>query len=46
MDLFGPCKTSNMGNRYVLRMTDKFTKYAEVFAIPNKEGDTVAEVKE
>ena len=42
LDLFGPCKTSDMGNKYILTMTDAFTKYAEVVAIPNKEATTVA----
>jgi hypothetical protein len=43
MDLFGPCKTSDAGNKYVLTMTDAFTKYAEIVAIPNKEAVTVAD---
>jgi hypothetical protein len=42
MDLFGPCKTSDMGNKYVLTITDAFMKYAEICAIPNKEAETVA----
>ena len=43
MDLFGPCKTSDAGNKYVLTMTDAFTKYAEIVAIPYKEAVTVAD---
>ncbi len=43
MDLFGPCKTSDMGNKYILTITDAFTKYSEVVAIPNKEAVTVAD---
>jgi hypothetical protein len=43
MDLFGPCKTSDMGNKYILTITDAFTKYSEVVAIPNKEAETVAD---
>ena len=43
MDLFGPCKTSDFSNKYVLTMTDAFTKYAEIVAIPNKEAETVAD---
>jgi hypothetical protein len=35
-------KTSAQGNKMVLVMTDTFTKYAEVIAIPNKEAETVA----
>jgi hypothetical protein len=44
MDLFGPCITLDMGNKYTLTVTDAFTKYAEIFAIPIKEPETVAEV--
>ena len=44
MNLIGPCKkTSDAGNKYVLTMTDVFTKYAEIVAIPNKEAITVAD---
>ncbi len=43
MDLFGPCKTSDMGNKYILTITDAFTKYSEIVAIPNKEAETVAD---
>jgi hypothetical protein len=43
MDLFGACKTSDLGNKYVLTITDTF-KYAEICAIPNKEAETVAEM--
>jgi hypothetical protein len=42
IDLFGPLKTSEQGNKMVLVMTDAFTKYAEAIAIPNKEAETVA----
>jgi hypothetical protein len=42
MDLFGPCKTSDMGNKYILTITDAFTKYSEIVALPNKEAETVA----
>ena len=43
MDLFGPCKTLDAGDKYVLAMTDAFTKYAEIVAIPNKQDTTVAD---
>jgi hypothetical protein len=43
MNQFGPCKTSDMGNTFVLTKTDAFTKHAEAFAIPNKEAEIVAE---
>jgi hypothetical protein len=41
-DLFGPLKTSSEGKKYVLCITDAFTKYAEMLAIDNKEAPTVA----
>jgi hypothetical protein len=42
MDLFGPLKTSNSGKKFVLCLTDAFTKYAVMLAIDNKEAITVA----
>jgi transposase InsO family protein len=42
MDLFGPLKTSSQGKKFVLCITDAFTKYAEMVAIDNKEATTVA----
>jgi hypothetical protein len=30
IDLFGLCKTLDMGNKYILRMIDVFTKFAEI----------------
>jgi hypothetical protein len=42
LDLFGAVKSSSNKNNYILCMTDAFTKYAEVVAIPNKEAPTVA----
>ena len=41
MDLFGPLKTSAQGKKFVLCITDAFTKYAEMLAIENKEAVTV-----
>jgi hypothetical protein len=41
MDLFGPLKTSEQGKKYILCMTDAFTKYVELVALPNKETITV-----
>ena len=43
VDLFGPLKTSECGKKYIICITDLFTKYAEVIAIPNKEATTVAQ---
>ena len=42
LDLFGPLKTSEKHNKYILTMTDAATKYAEAIAIPDKEAITVA----
>ena len=42
-DLFGPLKTSGNNKKYILCMTDAFTKYVELVALDNKEASTVAE---
>ena len=42
-DLFGPLKTSDKGKKFILCITDAFTKYVELVALPNKEASTVAE---
>jgi hypothetical protein len=42
VDLFGPLKTSGNSNKYILCITDAFTKHAEVIPIENKQADTVA----
>ncbi len=42
-DLFGPLKTSDKGKKFILCVTDAFTKYVELVALPNKEAVTVAE---
>ena len=44
IDLFGPLKNSEKGNNYIMCMTDAFTKYALLAAIPDKEATTVAKV--
>ena len=43
MDILGPLPVSHNGNKYVLVVTDYFTCWVEVYAIPNQEADTVAE---
>jgi hypothetical protein len=40
-DLFGPLKISASGKKYILLMTDAFTRYIELVAIENKEADCV-----
>lgn len=42
-DLFGPLKTSGRGKKFILCITDAFTKYVELVALPNKESATVAQ---
>ena len=42
IDLFGPLKSSQAGNTYVLVITDALTKLVRLFAAPDKEAATVA----
>jgi hypothetical protein len=42
-DLFGPLKTLDRGKKFILCITDAFTKYVELVALLNKEASTVAE---
>jgi len=44
MDIAGPFPVSSSGNRYVLVVMDYFSKWPEVYAIPNQEAKTVADV--
>ena len=41
MDLVGPL-TPSRGYKYILTITDAFTRYTELVAIPDKETTTVA----
>ncbi len=41
-DLFGPLKTSDGDKKFILCITDAFTKYVELVVLPNKEALTVA----
>lgn len=41
-DLFGPLKVSQKGKKFILVITDGFTKYIELVATENKEADTIA----
>jgi transposase InsO family protein len=42
-DLFGPMLTADSNKKFVLCITDAFTKYAVVTAIANKEAETVVD---
>ena len=42
VDIMGPLPESETGNLYVLVASDYFTKWVEVYAIPNQEATTVA----
>jgi hypothetical protein len=44
VDCFGSCKTSGMRSKYVFIITEAYTKYAEIFAISNKEAETVTDM--
>jgi hypothetical protein len=43
IDIAGPFPESDRGNRYLLIAMDYFTKWPEVYAIPNQEASTVAD---
>ena len=43
VDILGPLPDSALGNRYVLVAMDYFTRWAEAYAIPNQEAETIAE---
>ena len=42
VDITGPLPITPAGNRYILVAMDYFTKWPEVYAIPNQEATTVA----
>ena len=42
IDLFGPLKTSESGKKFILVITDQFSKLATIAGLPNKEAETVA----
>ena len=42
LDIVGPLPTSKWGNKYILVITDYFTRWAEAFSLPNQEALTVA----
>jgi hypothetical protein len=42
MDPFGPLKTSGSNKKYIMCITDAFSKYVELVAIPDKTATMVA----
>ena len=42
IDIAGPFPVTDDGNRYIMVVGDYFTKWVEVYAIPNQEVTTVA----
>ena len=44
VDVLGPLPETRRGNKYLLIAMDYFTKWPEIYPIPNQEAMTVAEV--
>ena len=44
MDILGPLPTSTNGNRYLLVITDHFTKWVEAFPLANQTAETIATI--
>lgn len=42
MDIVGPLPETSCGNKYIVTLTDYFTKWAEASALPNKSAESVA----
>ena len=43
MDILGPFPESQEGNKYILVVSDYFTRWVEAYAIKNQEAVTVAD---
>ena len=43
LDILGPLPISDLGNKYLLIVEDCFSKWTEVYPIPNQEAKTVAD---
>ena len=44
IDTAGPLNTSKMGNKHILVVTDWFTKWVEIFALPDITANTISRV--
>ena len=44
LDILGPLPLSDKGNKYLLVLSDYFTRWPEAYPLPNQEASTVAEV--
>ena len=44
MDILGPLTESSLGNKYILVVSDYFTKWVEAYPMPNQEIVTIANV--
>lgn len=42
LDILGPLPVSKHGNRYIIVISDYFTRWVEAFSLPNQEAATVA----
>lgn len=42
MDLIGPLPETSRGNKYIVTLTDYFSKWAEAAPLPNKSADGIA----
>jgi hypothetical protein len=44
VDIMGPLPESSRGNKYIMVVTDYFTKWVEIFAIPDQQAETCADI--
>ena len=44
LDIVGPFTTTYSGNRYILTIMDEFTKWPELFAIPDQTAETISKI--
>ena len=44
MDILGPFTVTDSGNKYVLVVVDRFTRWVEIFAMPDMTAQTVADI--